>query len=186
MMIRATRYIFAIALVALCAFAAPAQDISSRLRDDETLVVPGKGAEKLLLADGADVVIGTLGTPERIARFDRAGDLFENVYSMRVDLKIPYDLVYYYQSKKCVVFIHGGKVSAIAGFSGGRITDLPADLSRGVERFILGYGNDGMAVKEKGHHRAYIFGKAGIAVFDDGADGSIDMFLVFKAQSTSP
>jgi hypothetical protein len=166
----------------MLAWALAAQDLSSRLRDDETLVVPGRGAERLLIAEGADAVAARMGTPERIARFDVTGELFEKVYKMPADLKIPYDMIYYYRAKKCVVFLHQGKVSAIAGLSNSRVTDLPADLSRGVERFIFSYGNDGLAVAEKGRNRAYIYGRLGIALFDDGANDGIDMYLVFKAR----
>lgn len=168
------------------ALSATAQDLAPRLLSDETLVIPGRGAEKLLIAEDAGAVAARLGTPERIARFGATGELFEKVYKMPVDLKIPYDMIYYYQAKKCVVFLHQGKVSAIAGLSNARVTDLPADLSRGVERFILNYGNAGMAVAEKGGNRAYLFGRLGIALFDDGANDGIDMFLVFKAQAPSP
>jgi len=165
-------------------FAAPGME--GRIPADPTLVIPGKGAEKVLLGEDAGSVIRRRGTPDRIARFDSREELFERVYAMPLELKIPYDMIYYYRERACAVFLHRGKVTAVAGIPDSRVTDLPADLDRGMENFILNYGNEGMLVKQRDRNRAYIFPRRGITLFDDGGDDDLDLYLIFTPGAAAP
>ncbi len=174
--------IFVTVVLLIPAVTLPAQDLTQRLRSDETLIIPGIGAEKLLLSDSAAGVASLKGSPDRTARFRTTEEIFGTIYKLQTDLKIPYDMIYYYNEKKCVVFLHDSRVSAIAGFSSNRVTDLSVDLGKGMDNFIFSYGNLGMEIKEKASNRACLFAERGIAVFDDGRDGKIDMYLIFRAR----
>ena len=175
--------ILATALILCTPVTIPAQDLSERLRADETLIVPGIGAEKLLLSDSAADVASRKGTPERIARFAATEELFTTIFNLPTELKIPYNMIYYYNENKCAIFFHDNRITAIAGLNTNRVTDLPSDLNRGMDSFIFNYGNQGMELKEKSANRACLYPERGIAVFDDGKDGRIDLYLVFPAKA---
>ena len=80
-----------------------------------------------------------------------------------------------------IVFLNKGVTVAIAGLVIERRTTSDAVLlSRGIDNFILNYGNSGLTVLKEKNNSVYIYKNAGIAVFDDNNDNVIDMFLVFR------
>ncbi len=175
----------AIIILSITATLAPA-GLENRIPEDSTLIIPGKGAEKVLLGDDAGTLLRRRGTPDRIARFEQPKELFEHIYAMPMELKIPFDLIYYFRECSCTVFLYRDKVSAVAGVPASRVTDLPVELDGGIDLLILRYGNEGMIVKQKGKNKAYLFPNLGMALFDDEGDGSIDLYIVFPQREEMP
>jgi len=86
-----------------------------------------------------------------------------------------------YKENESVLFLNKGIITAIAGLTiDKRITSDAVLLSRGVDNFILNYGNSGLSIMKRGEHSVYIYKDFGIAVFDDNNDNIIDMYLIFK------
>jgi len=80
-----------------------------------------------------------------------------------------------------ILFLEKGVITAIAGLTIERRTTSDAVLlSRGIDNFILNYGNSGLSIVKGKNHSIYIYKKSGIAVFDDNNDNTIDMYLIFR------
>lgn len=160
-------------------------DAQNRLIADETLIVPGIGAEKILLGDTAQTVIARWGAPVRTVKLSKTEETFENIFSIKTDLKIPFDAIYYYGDGKGIFFIHQNIVSAIAGNARSRVTADAVPLDKGVQQFIFHYGNESLMTVHKGKHAAYCYPRKGIAVFDDDGNDGIDLYVVFRT-ATQP
>lgn len=80
-----------------------------------------------------------------------------------------------------ILFLKKGIIAAIAGLTIERRTTSDAVLlSRGIDNFILNYGNSGLSIVKTKNHSIYIYKESGIAVFDDNNDNTIDMYLIFR------
>lgn len=153
--------------------------LENNIRNDSVLVVPGIGAENTLLNDKADSVITIKGYPDKVSEFKKRMELFFNIFEVKSSLKIYYNKIYSYESRKAVIFLDNGVVSAIVGLSNGRISPDSVDLSRGIDYFVFSYGNRNLEIIKKDRDRIYLYSNIGIALIDDNGDDSIDMFIVF-------
>lgn len=166
--------------IALSLLAAASADMQNRIIADETLIILGIGAEKASLGESASTIIARLGSPRRTAKAESNGEVFQTVFNLKADLKIPFDAIYYYGEGKGIFFFHQNALSAIAGGAKNRVTDQAVLLGKGVQQFIFHYGNAGLAIVPKGKHRAYCYFQKGIALFDDNGDDGIDLYVVFR------
>jgi hypothetical protein len=169
-------------LVVLLGARQPSIDLEIKLRTDPSLIVPGVGAESIVLGEEYGAVLSRMGPPQRSARFPSRKDLFLDVYKQKSPLEIRFDRILYYDVKKVVVFLTAGRVYAIAGLDRHRVTVDAVNLDSGLNYFIFRYGNEGLHRAVRGNSRCYIYEQEGIAVMDDGEDNIIDMYVVFPLQ----
>jgi hypothetical protein len=171
-----------LAATALLTAGMPREEVLIKLRVDSTLVVPGNGAEEVVLGDTAAEVVRHKGHPGRVAGSRQVKDLFKDIYGQEVPVKILFEKILYYKSGQTAVFIGEGKAVAVAGYNRHRVTIDAVAIDSGIEHFIFNYGNEGLLLFSKGEHRLYVYPKRGIALADDGGDGTIDMYIVFTPQ----
>ncbi len=168
-----------IPLLALVALAQQSPVTPAMVRSDTALIAPGMGAEGVLLGDTQKELAALSFSADKEASFDEPKDLFADIYGESVNLKIPYSKIYYYETRRFVVFMNRDAVTAIAGMNTGRVTADSVGLENGMQHFMFNYGNEGLAIVTKNPHRLLIYRSLGIAVADDEGDGTIDMYIVF-------
>lgn len=155
--------------------------LKHKIERDEYLVVPGVGAENVLLGQGIKGLHESYsGNSRRISKPSKVSDLFKDVYRISGLKKVYFDLIFYYDDRGVALFVKDGVVRAIAGLSNRRVTIDSIDMTDGIENFIAGYGKKGLTVKRSGKNSACLYLERGIAVFDDNSDGIIDLYLVFR------
>ncbi len=159
------------------------QGAPGRVRQDAYLVAPGIGAEMVLLGESEADVIARKGQPEKTASFDTPRDVFSDALGSRAPFPLPFMRMAWYESGRCAIFYNEGRVSAIAGTDMERVTADSVDLRRGVEYFTYGYGNSDRAIIEKEGNQLYLYRSVGIAIADDGNDGTIDLYVIFAPRT---
>ncbi len=159
-------------------------DVAHRITSDETLIIAGTGAEKALLGETAQAVIARRGAPLRMVTLSKNEEAFEHIFLVKTELKIPFDAIYFYGDGKGIFFLHHNTITAIAGSAKNRVTSDAVSLEKGVQHFVFHYGNDKLTQLTKGRHRAYLYLRKGIAVFDDEGNDGIDLYLVFRPSIT--
>ncbi len=157
--------------------------LNDRIKTDESLIVPGRGAENILLRDDAAELITIKGNPDRIAQFRTKRELFKDVFKIDSPVKVYFDKIYYYPLKRLTIFIHNRKISSVIGMNNYRITIDSVNLSNGTEYFIFNYGNAGVKILSRKNNKIYIYVHLGIAIIDDKNDDIIDMYVIFQPVS---
>ena len=144
----------------------------SNIKRDINLIVPGKSAE------GFD--LGQKIKKEDYIIYESSetniSDILEtdNVADIKFDSLVR-------NGNASILFLEKGIIAAIAGLTIERRTTSDAVLlSRGIDNFILNYGNSGLSIVKTKNHSIYIYKESGIAVFDDNNDNTIDMYLIFR------
>lgn len=157
--------------------------ISISIRNDNSLIVPGTGAENVLLKQQADELLTIKGYPEKISELKEKKELFKDVFKVNGSIKINFDKIFYYDFQKAIFFLDSNIVTAIAGLSSRKITIDSVDLTRGVEFFVFNYGNKNLQIlkKDNGSKDTIYLYSRGIAIVDDRGDDKIDMYIVFPA-----
>lgn len=174
------RYIIIILVLKTAVMAA--DSITERIKIDDTLIVPGRGAEKVFLLEDINDVITRYGTSRfRYSKPEKLSELFKDIFKVDGKTRVYFDGIYYNQDKKIVLFLFQRKIVAIAGFNSGKKTEESVQLARGVDYFIFSYGNKSLTVVESTGNKICIYQDRGVAVIDDGGDDSIDMYIVFPA-----
>lgn len=141
---------------------------------DRNLVIPGKTAEGYNLGDRPENI-----KPVKAGTTDNIGKILDlDCFS-----SIQFDS-YVYNRDTSVIFLHNGIITAIAGLkTERRITSDAVPLSRGIDNFILNYGNSGLVIKSRKKNKVYYYKIMGIAVFNDNNDNTIDMYLILPKQN---
>ncbi|HPQ54117.1 MAG TPA: hypothetical protein PK253_12790 [Spirochaetota bacterium] len=155
--------------------------LSERIRLDDSLIVPGSGAENIILGDTESEVRKRKGQPEKTALFNEDHELFRDIFGISSPGGVYYRKIYHYSISGFMVFFYNDRVSAIAGLNTFRVTGDSVSLQNGVDNFVYHYGNRGLAVLKKGSHALYLYREQGIAVIDDSGNDSIDMYLLFPS-----
>jgi hypothetical protein len=151
-----------------------------RIISDLMLVVPGIGAEKALIgSDLNEFLYRTRRSQYKISRLKTAGEVFADILKINSDIKIFFDEIYLNEETGSVIYSLNKKISAVGGLSIDRHTDDQVDLKAGIENFLFNYGNRGIEKIDNNISRVYIYKSSGIAVFDDGKNDTIDLYLVF-------
>ena len=163
--------VFIIITSLVCVLSCASAD-KAEIRNDINLIVPGKSAE------GFD--LGQEINKEDYKVFESSeaniGDILEadNFTEIKFDSLIR-------NGNSSILFLEKGIITAIAGLTIERRTTSDAVLlSRGIDNFILNYGNSGLSIVKGKNHSIYIYKESGIAVFDDNNDKTIDMYLIFR------
>jgi len=147
---------------------------------DKNIIVPGETAEGFNL--GEHIEKDSFKVYE--SRRNNIADILEldNFSDLKFDSMV-------IARNVSVLFINKGVITAIAGLNADRrVTSGAVLLSRGIDNFILNYGNSGLLIIRTGNHSVYIYKSLGIAVFDDNNDNTINMYLIFPIvlPSSSP
>ena len=159
--------------------------LDERIRLDESLIVPGSGAENIILGDTVSEVRARKGAPEKTALFNNDHELFRDIFGISSPAEVSYRKIFHYSIMGIMVFFSNDRVTAVAGLNTFRVTSDSASLQNGVDSFIFNYGNRDLTVLKKGSHTLYLYRKQGIAVIDDGNNDTIDMYLVFPSAGTA-
>jgi hypothetical protein len=156
-------------------------NINLSIKNDKSLIVPGFGAENIILNQNNDDLLALKGYPDKISELKEKKELFSDVFKINAPVKIIFDKIYYYNFQKAIFFLNTNIVCAIAGLNGQRITIDSVDISRGVDYFIFSYGNKNLQIlkKDNGSKDIIYFFNNGIAVVDDKGDDKIDMYIIF-------
>jgi len=140
--------------------------------EDINLIIPGTSAEGYTIGDHLE--------NKDIITYENDKNNIGGILGLNCFSDISFDSVHY-NKESSIVFIKDGFITAIAGLKiERRITSDAVVLSRGIDNFILNYGNKGLSNCSSGSHKVYYYRELGIAVFNDDIDGSIDMYLIFK------
>lgn len=138
---------------------------------DRYLIVPGKSAEGYIIGD-------TVVRDSSMIELKEKNSMPE-ILGADILAGLRFDSVLYIKDS-AVLFIKDNRIIAVAGLKLTKhVTYDAVLLSKGIDNFIMNYGNDGLRIVPAGKHKAYIYKDAGIAVFDDNGDNIIDMYLVF-------
>lgn len=144
---------------------------SGGINRDYTLIIPGQSAEGFSIGE-------TIDPMEYKAQ--RYSGSFSDIFEMNILGDIRFDSVIY-TGNSSVLFLSGNSITAIVGLDvRKRTTSDGVLLSKGINNFILNYGNDGLETVKIKNHSAYIYRSTGMAVFDDSNDNNIDMYLIFR------
>lgn len=152
---------------------------AARVVRDSSLVVPGVGAEGILLGMKVEEVKELKGEPERVTQKKR-WMLFEDVFKLKEVDDVPFDSMLVYGYPDVTVGLKSGKVQFVIGQSSQRVTSSGVSLERGVQYLIFRMGNEGLHILERTEKSLYMYSTRGLALFDDGSDDSIEMYAVFK------
>lgn len=155
-------------------------NLDERIKSDESLIVPGRGAENIILNDDAAELLSVKGHPDRIAQFRTRRELFKDIFRIDSPVKVYFDKIYHYQLERLTIFTLNRRISSILGMNSYRITIDSVNLSNGVEYFVFNYGNSDVKILSRKNNKIYIYINLGIAIFDDRNDDTIDMYIVFK------
>jgi len=156
-------------LVLICSCVSGNKDVSGT---DRYLIIPGKFAEGFNLGDNVieDPSMTSLKKRKTVSE----------IFGTNVLPELCFDSVLYAGDSYALLF-ENRKIVAIAGFKiNKRVTSDAVLLSKGIDNFIMNYGNDDLKIITAGNHKAYIYKKTGIAVFDDNNDNIIDMYIIFN------
>ncbi|MBN2040025.1 MAG: hypothetical protein JW864_08295 [Spirochaetes bacterium] len=159
--------------------------MNKQIQRDSSLIVPGVGAESVIVNGDAKTVISLKGYPDKVSEVNEKKELFYDIFKIKSPVNIFFDKIYYYNYYKTVFFIDSNVITAIAGMNTDRVTTESVSLVRGVEYFIFNYGNENLYTlkRENASDFIYLYSKYGIALIDDKGDDSIDMFIVFPGQN---
>jgi hypothetical protein len=151
---------------------------------DCTLIAPGIGAEGILINEDIDDVFKRVGRIKyKISKPRATSELFKNVFKVNGKSKIYFEALYYHEENKYTACVFHGKVVAIIGLNYNRVTLDSVNLRSGINNFVYNYGSRNCHLVKSDSSAVYIYPARGIAVADDGMNDSIDLYLIFKAET---
>ncbi len=157
-------------------------NINDRILKDDAMIIPGRGAEKILLYEDINIVIERYGKFKfKYSKPEKISELFKDIFKIDGKIHIYFDGIYYNDEKKFTVFVFQRKIIAIAGFNMNRTTGESVQFGKGVDNFIFSYDNMGLTIMENAGNKIYIYPDRGLAIVDDDSNDSIDMYLVFTS-----
>ena len=174
------KFVYIIILMAMNCILFASESILEKVLQDETLIVPGCGAERVLLSENIANAIDRYGNYRfKYSRPQKISELFKEIFKVDGNLRIYFDEIYYNDEKKFALFVFKKRIVAVAGFNQNKITEDSIQLAKGLDYFIFSYGNKHMIIVENAGNKICIYPDRGVALIDDGADDSIDMYIVF-------
>ncbi len=158
-------------------------DLIRKIGEDESFMVPGLGAEKVILGEDIKLAVQRFSENRfKVSKPEKTAELFKDVFGLQSQAPIYFDAIYHDAGKKISIFIFQNRVIAVLGMNVNRVTIDFVDLSIGVNNFILSYGIKDLNQIKNESHGIYYYPAKGIAVVDDNLDGTIDMFIIFRAR----
>lgn len=182
MQLNKMKFVYTIILLAMNCILFANESIFERILQDETLIVPGRGAERVLLSENIVNVMDRYGKYRfKYSRPPQISELFKDIFKVDGNLRIYFDGIYYNDEKKFALFVFKKMIVAVVGFNQNKITEDSILLSKGLDHFIFSYGNKHMTIVENAGNKICIYPDRGVALIDDGRDDGIDMYIVFTA-----
>lgn len=155
-------------------------ELHQRIRSDTSLVVPGNGAEGVVLGEEIDGVLQRYRRDGfRVSRPPAFRELFKDVFNVDSEIKIVFDSLYFNEEKRVTLCVLRERVTAVIGLNGDRFTTDGVDLKKGINHFIFHYGNRDLAELRGGSNGIYLYPHLGIGAVDDGMNDSVDIYVVF-------
>ncbi len=147
---------------------------------DPSLIVPGLGAEGFVINKPASEAVKKFNSKElKIIKFNKRKELLEEVFNIKVPLKIKYDMIILSENNHIILLSYKDLVTAVIGFNHGRVTNDAVSLDKGINYFIFNYGNNEIYQIQNEYGKIYIFKNIRIILFDDNNNDTIDMYLVY-------
>ncbi len=169
-----------IAVLCLILISAAGDAYRDRIISDVMLIVPGIGAEKAMVGSDLNKFLQrTRRAQYKVSRLKKAGEVFADILKINSDIKIYFDEIYLNDETGSVIYSLNKKITAVSGLSQERQTIDMVDLKSGMENFLFNYGSAGLEKIENSISRVYIYKSTGIALFDDGKNDTIDLYIVF-------
>jgi hypothetical protein len=158
-------------------------DLIKKIRQDESFIVPGLGAEKIILGDDISQVVQRFTQNSyKISKPKKMTELFKDVFGLSSRVPIYFDAVYHNGEKKFSLFVFQNRVIAILGMNVNKVTFDFVELTSGLNNFILNYGNKDLNRMRNESHGIYYYPSRGIAVVDDNFNDTIDLYIIFKTR----
>ncbi len=155
--------------------------VQRRIMSDPSLVVPGCGAEGVMLGEEIGKVLHRFGMDKfRASRPPAHRELFKDVFDIDSSVKIVFDSLYLCEEKRMTLCVLNTRVVAVIGLNGDRTTVDGVDFKKGINAFIYHYGNRHLVKLQSGSNGIYLYRLLGIGAFDDGSNDSVDLFIVFS------
>ena len=173
-------------IIIACVMGLAGEDTVSydRIIRDNTIIAPGVGSDGVLLNEDMDAVATRFGLRKfKISKPRGTGELFKHVFKVDSGNKIYFDSLYYHEEKKFMVCVFRRKVVALVGFNNNNITTEAVSLRSGISSFMYYYGNRSARLIKSDSNGIYLYPGRGIAVIDDGMNDTIDVYIVFSAES---
>ncbi len=145
---------------------------------DSTLIVPGVGAEGVLLGMTLEEIKELKGEPLRETE-KKGWKLFRDVFHLKEIADVPFDMMIEYGYPGIIIGLKNFKVQFVIGKSQQRVIRSGVSLEKGVSYVIFRLGNEGLHILERTQKSLYLYKTRGVAFFDDGSNDSIDMYAVF-------
>ncbi|MBP7734834.1 MAG: hypothetical protein KA369_02565 [Spirochaetes bacterium] len=156
-----------------------------RILRDSTLIVPGIGAEGILINEDIEDVFKRVGRMKyKVSKPRATGELFKNVFNVNSRKKIYFETLYYHEENKYTACVFHGKVVAVIGLNNNRVTLDSVNLRSGINSFIFNYGKRNLYLVKSDSNAVYIYPDRGTAVADDGMNDSIDFYIVFRGETS--
>ena len=158
-------------------------DLLEKIKQDDSFIVPGLGANRVLLDEDINYVIQrfkqhgfNISKPKKIA------ELFKDVFNLSSTTPIYFDTLYHNDENKFSLCVYQNKVVAVIGTNINKITIDFVDLNAGINNFIYHYGNKNLHQMRNGSHGIFYYPEKGIAVVDDNLNDTIDMYIIFMTR----
>jgi hypothetical protein len=170
------------AVLCMLLISAEGETYRDRIISDLMLVVPGVGSEKAIIgSDLNEFLLRTRRANYKVTHPDKTGEIFSDILKIKTDIKIFFDYIYLNEETGSIIYSLNKVITAAGGLSADRYTENNVNFKAGVENFLFYYGNSDLVKIENSVSCVYIYKSVGIAVFDDGKNDSIDLYLVFPA-----
>jgi len=167
--------------LAVCADSSITQGMKIKVRKDEYLIVPGVGAESVILQDKKFDIRSILGQEKyTISQTQRLFDIFIDVLGVKGLPSVSFNCIYFVENKSVMYFIENDHVVAIAGLRCNRVTIDLVELHRGVRHVLSRYNQTRMVKNEIKGNVIFVFPEIGFAIADDNNDNVIDFYIVFS------
>lgn len=154
--------------------------IKTKVRRDEYLIVPGLGAESIIVNDKESDVRSKIGKEKyTISRIIGSSDIFMDIFGIKGFPSIVFNNIYFIEKIGVTYFMLNDTVVAIAGLRNNRVTIDSVELYRGVKYVLNHYNQTPTIKKEIQGNVIIIFPEIRFAIGDDDGNDSIDFYLVY-------
>jgi hypothetical protein len=151
------------------------------------IVVPGRALGSFELGNKEETFLRIYPDPTDTGSPGReAGRLFAAVFKESLDSDVLFDEFFHYRQKEITVFCMNRILVAVISANSSLYLENGESLRRGLDYVLYVYGNEGLSVVKKDSHSLYLYAERGVAFFDDGSDGFIDMVAIFSPMRQKP
>lgn len=152
-----------------------------KIRRDDQLVVPGYGAEQVVLG----ISLGEVGAQfkkddYKVVIPGKMNNFLKHVLRSPVYNKINFESMLFFNKRNFVLLMNKGVVVSVLSMNVQRVTIDSVDIHNGVRNFLKSYRSYKFNKSRFGQNTMYHCNRLGIGFVDDGNDDDIDMFYIFN------